>query len=185
VHAGAGVPRGVERQLERRADGSADVVGERHLGARRKVAADDAEALVGVDAPAPGQCDRLGALEREAGGVGEQVPHRRSRWAGRLVQIDDALLGRDQDGERGDRLRNGRQPNGMRRVAVRGGDGPAVDDARGSEAGAPLVDLAEDVHPERRILDRRPVDPAPRRASATAAWAAARRRHREEPTAAT
>ena len=112
-----GMPLGVELEPERLADGRAHVVGERHLGPRGDVLAEDAEALVGVDAAAPGRRDRHGAVERQPRGVGEQVPHRRAGRPGRLVEVDDALLGRDERRERADRLRDRREAD--RRGACR------------------------------------------------------------------
>jgi hypothetical protein len=42
--------------------------------------------------------------------MGEEVPDRRSRRAGRLVEVDDAFLRRDEDRDSGDRLRHRRPP---------------------------------------------------------------------------
>ena len=76
------------------------------------VLAEHAEALVRVDPPAPGRRDRRLALEGQAGGVREQVPDRRTGRPRRLVEVDDALLGRDERGEGGDRLRDRREAHG-------------------------------------------------------------------------
>ena len=101
MHAGAGMAVRVEVEPEWLADGGANVVGERHLRPRGDVLAEHAEALVRVDAAAAGRRDRHGAVEREPGGVREQVPHGRARRAGRLVEIDDTLLGGDERRESG------------------------------------------------------------------------------------
>src|SRR5260221_7854560 len=57
-HAGARMPLGIEPDLEGHAHGGPDVVGERHLGAQRKVRAEDPEAFVRVDPPAARWRDR-------------------------------------------------------------------------------------------------------------------------------
>ena len=65
--------------------------------------------------------------------MGEQMAHRRTRGSGRLVEIDDALLGRDQHGGGGQELRDGR---------------PAEDHARRSA----LADDSSDAADLRRTL---------------------------------
>ena len=56
----------------------------------------DLEAVVRVDPPRARARDRRAVVERQAGRVGEQVPQRRARRAGRLVEVDDPLLGGDE-----------------------------------------------------------------------------------------
>ena len=51
--------------------------------------------------------------------VREQVANGRARRPGRLVEVDDALLGGDERRERGDRLRDRSESNRACRVAVR------------------------------------------------------------------
>ena len=58
------------------------------------------EARVRVDPPPAGRRDRLASLERQPRGVGQQVPHRRARRSGRLVELDQAAIDRDQHGQR-------------------------------------------------------------------------------------
>ena len=67
----------------------------------------------------PGGAIGTRAVERQPGCVGEQVPHGRAGRAGRLVEVDDALLGGDERGERADRLRD-RGEAGRRGACRRG-----------------------------------------------------------------
>jgi hypothetical protein len=67
------------------------------------------EAGVGVDASGADGADDLVPLEGEAGGVGEQMAHGRTLGAGRLVEIDESALDRDEHGEGGDRLGDARE----------------------------------------------------------------------------
>ena len=62
------------------------------------------EAGVRVDPPLPGLRDRRAFVERQARGVGEQVPDSRAGRACGLVEVDDSLLGGDQGRERGREL---------------------------------------------------------------------------------
>jgi hypothetical protein len=71
---------------------------------------------------------------------------RRAGRAGRLVQVDHALLGRNQHCERGDRLGHRGEPDDARRVAVRRDLTRGIDDARGGELDRPVVDLAKCLH---------------------------------------
>ena len=66
--------------------------------------AQEVVARVGVDALAPGRAEESVALERQARRVRQQVPHGRLGRAGRLVEVEQALLGGDQHGHRGERL---------------------------------------------------------------------------------
>ncbi len=159
VHAGARMPARVEFQPERDAHRLAHVVGEGHLGPRGKVLAENPKAFVGVDAAPPRRRDRVRALEGQAGGVREQMADGGARRPRRLVEVDDALLGGDQDGQRRDRLRQRREPDGPARVAVRRDDRLSLHDACGRELGLPLVDLAQSVHRAGPILDGRPFRP--------------------------
>jgi hypothetical protein len=59
---------------------------------------------VGVDAALARPGQRLRRIPREAGGVSEQMSHRRSFGTGRFVEIDRALLGRDQCRVGGEKL---------------------------------------------------------------------------------
>ena len=138
--------RRVEPETERRDDRLPDVVRERHLRALRDVLAEHAEALVRVDAPPPGRRDRGHALERQPRRVGEQVPNGGPGRPGRLVEVDDALLGGDERRERRDRLRDRRQPYRPFRVAVGGDRGVRARHTGGREGDIPGVDLVESVH---------------------------------------
>ena len=118
MHARARIAGRIERDAERLADRRAHVVGEGHLGAIREVCGEHAEPFVRVD-PAPSRArDRLLSLERQTGGVREQVPHGRAGRACRLVEVDDSLLGGDEKGKGGDGLRDGGKANGMARVSA-------------------------------------------------------------------
>ena len=142
VHAGPGISLGIETDAERRTHRLAHVRGERDLRALRDVRGKHAEPLVGVDASLARPSDRLGALERKTTRVREQVANRRAGWPCRLVEVDDAFLGRDERRERGDRLRYGRKANGSRHLAARVDPALGVDDTRSGELDRPLVDLA-------------------------------------------
>ena len=149
MHTRTGVAARIEPDAERAAERLAHIVGERHLGALLEVRRQHAERLVRVDAAMLGPRDRLRALERQAAGVREKMANRRARRPRRFVQIDDALLGRDEDREGRHRLRDGRQSHRMRRVAARRHLATWIDDARGSELDGPVVDLAKCLHARR------------------------------------
>src|SRR6266540_2322308 len=104
------------------------------------------EAGVRVDAPLSGPRDRLVALEREPGGMGEQVPDGRARRAGRLVEVDRGFLGGDEDGERGRELGHGR-PAEDAPVSVPGEHPARQERGRGGVGRSPLLDLTQSVHP--------------------------------------
>ena len=78
MHPGARVPRRIEREPERLDHRGADVVGERHLGVRFEVRAEDAEPLVRVDATAAGGAIGLspsnGSPRRGPADAGRRVP---------------------------------------------------------------------------------------------------------------
>ena len=80
---------------------------------------------------AAGPRDRRVALERQPGGVREQVPHRRAGRAGGLVEVDDPLLRGDEHGDRRRELRHRGPREGPLHVAERGlgaaGDGDGGD----------------------------------------------------------
>src|SRR6478736_5783675 len=108
----------VEPDAQRLDDSRPDVVRERHLGPCRDVLAEDAEALVRVDAPPAGRRDRGLAVEGQARGMSQQMP---DGGAGRpcgLVEVDDAFLGGDERRESGDWLRDGRESDGAARVTA-------------------------------------------------------------------
>ena len=73
------------------------------------------EAGIGVDPPRAGRSDRRLSLERQAGGMGEQVANGRSGRPRRLVERDDPLLGRDEHRDRGRELRHRGPGEGPRR----------------------------------------------------------------------
>ena len=147
MHPGARMAARVEREPERLDDRRPDVVRERHLGLSGDVLAEHAEALVRVDPPPPGRRDRRLALERQAGGVREQMTDGCARRPRRLVEVDDALLGRDERRERGDRLRDRREAHGTARVPAGVAIAPS---ARVTPAAAnghvPGVDLVQRLH---------------------------------------
>ena len=142
MHAGRGIPLGIETDAERRTHRLAHVRRERDLRAFRDVRGEHAEPFVRVDASMARPSDRLGALERESTRVREQVANRRAGRPRRLVEVDDAFLGRDERRKRGDRLRHGREANGSRHLAARVDPALGVDDTRCGELDRPLVDLA-------------------------------------------
>ncbi len=146
VHACARVPARVEGDAERVAHRRPDVLGERHLGACLERRTDDPEALVRVDAPPAGRSDRDPALEGQPRRVGEQVPHGRAGRPGGIVEVEHALLGGDEHGERGDRLRDRGQSDGATNVAAGGDRRVRARDAGRGERGVPLVDLAQRLH---------------------------------------
>ena len=115
-------PGRVEADPERLAHGRAHVVGERHLGARLDVLAEHARSP---------RWSRCGAVP--GGAIGAAPSNGRPEaWAsrcrtvdagrpGRLVEIDDALLGGDERRERAHGLRHGGERTGRRaspRVAI-------------------------------------------------------------------
>ena len=130
-----------------------------------------AKGLVRVDPPVSRTRDRLGALERQAGGVREQVPDRRAGRAGGLVEVDHALLGGDHRRERRHGLRHGGEPNDARGVASgRHGTG-RIDDSRGGELGRPVVDLAKCLHARAILVASWSDETSPGRARTSRSWA--------------
>ena len=61
------------RAPEREAPDGLEVLGERHPGGRGDVLGSELDAGVRVDPPRSGRGDRRGAVERQPGGVREQV----------------------------------------------------------------------------------------------------------------
>ena len=97
---------------------------------------DDLDAAVGVDPPAAGRAEDRVAVEGEPGGVRQQVPDRRSRRPGRLVQVEQATLHGVERGQRDEQLSHRSPTEGLisrtgffhhargRRDADRGGGWP-------------------------------------------------------------
>src|SRR5205823_5923982 len=83
-----------------------------------------------VDPPLSRSRDRHASLERQAGGVGKQVADGRSLRAGRAVEVDDALLGGDERGERRRELRDGGPAHRPFAVSVRTERRTGVEDGR-------------------------------------------------------
>ena len=144
----------------------AKYVGERHLGPLGDESAEHLETRVRVDAPLPGLRDRRACLERQPRRVREQVPHRRAGRAGRLVEIDDALLDGDEHGDRGCELRH-------RRPGERCPTSPNVASTRPvtdrDVVALPHVDLAQSLHDvDTTAVDRQLSRPARPSSSASA-----------------
>jgi hypothetical protein len=81
--------------------------------------------------------------------VREQVADGRAHRAGRLVQVDDAFLGGNENGQRRHRLGHGGEPHGSRRVAAHRDVPGGIDDTGRRKLDGPAVDLAECVHARR------------------------------------
>ena len=77
------------------------------------------------------------------------MPHGGAGRTRPLVEVDDALLGRDEQRERGDGLRDGRER--QHAVCVSLGHGPVAGsrDAGGGERHRPGLDLAKCLHAAR------------------------------------
>src|SRR5205085_476852 len=67
----------------------------------------------------PGRSDGRRPVERKSGGVREQVAHRRAGRAGGLVELEETLLRRDENGNRRRRLRDRGPAEGALEVAAR------------------------------------------------------------------
>ena len=104
----AGLPVEPRPEAERLEHRGGEVLGERHLRAGRQRLAENLEPVLRVDPPRPRLRDRRSPVERQPGRVGEQVPHRRPRRPGRLVQVERPLLRGDEARERRHRLRHRR-----------------------------------------------------------------------------
>ena len=132
--------RGALQPGARHPERQADLVGQQPLeglaGPGGEDVRDDLDAAVGIDPPAAGRAEDRVTVESEPGCVRQQVPDRRSRRSGRLVQIEQAALHGVERGQRdeqfGDRRpaigpfgRAGRfQQARRRRDADRGGGRP-------------------------------------------------------------
>ena len=99
--------------------GAREVRLEGHRGALLEQRAEDLVAGVRVDASLARRRDRRAGIETETGRVGEQMAHGRAARAGGLVEVEDPLLGGDEDGAGGRELRDRRPPRRARRRAAR------------------------------------------------------------------
>ena len=126
-----------------------EVVGERHLGALGNQLGSNLEPVVRVDAAPPGRRDRRACIERQPRGVGEQVAKGGPGRACRLVEIDEALFGGDQNGDSGRELRHGGKGEHPVGVAVDALD--ATRDCDGGMAARPGVDLPQGLHRRQAI----------------------------------
>ena len=68
----------------------------------------------------------------------------RSRWSGRVVEVEEIVIGRRQDDERGGELGDRCPPEDSVEIAVLGEDAVRSDDRSGGMVGAPAVDPGED-----------------------------------------
>ena len=118
-------PRGLE-------DGGLQIVGEGHLRPLGQELAEQVEAGVRVDPPLPGP-GQIGASP--SNGSPEAWARRcrtvDARRAGRLVQIEDALLGGDQSRVRREELRHGRPAEDALGRPARGSDAVGAHDRHG------------------------------------------------------
>src|SRR5205085_978145 len=114
---------------------------------------------VRVDAPRAGARDRRRGVEREPRGVGEQVAQRGAGRPGRLVDVDDALLGRDERRERRDELRDRGPADGAGAVADGAQLAPVrVEHRDRRERRRPRFDLTQSLHSlDTRAMERRSV----------------------------
>ena len=144
------VPCGRSAQLgchpERVEDGLGEILLERHLGARRDLGGEQLEPLVGVDPPLPGSRDRRTGLERQPARVREQMANGRAIGAGRVVEVDDALLDCDEGRERRRELRHRGPAKDVLGGTVLRGDTVGPHDGRRGVRRLPVVDLAKGVH---------------------------------------
>ena len=67
----------------------------------------------------------------------------RSRWSGRVVEVEEIVIGRRQDGERGGELGDRCPPEDSVGIAVLGADAVRTDERRGNMVGTPAVDTGE------------------------------------------
>ena len=148
--------RGEPERLEH---GRAQVVGERHLRVPGERLAEDVEARSRSRSAARPAGDRRSLPQRQAGRVSEQVAEGRAGRAGRLVEVDRPLLGGDEAGERGHRLRHRRPAELAAGVAVHGRDRPRR--CRPRRVGRPALDGPQSVHSlDTREMERRTSPPA-------------------------
>jgi hypothetical protein len=135
-------PQGLE-------DGRAQVLRERHLRRPGDGRRDLLEAGVRVDPPSAGLRDGFRPFEREPRRVREQMANGGALRAGLPVEIDHALLGRDERRKRRRRLRD-RGPAELHVTrTVSRGHIAAVQDGRRGDARAPAVDLPHGLHAAR------------------------------------
>ena len=125
---------------------SCEVRRERHLRARLDVRRKRDEPGVRVDAALAGPGERLRRIPREAGRVREQMPDRRALGPGRLVEVDRALLGRDQRRVGGESFVTEPQPNRCSRRRARRRRPPAVATPAAACVCGPRLDLAKRLH---------------------------------------
>ena len=108
--------RGALQPGARHPERQADLVGQQPLeglaGPGGEDVRDDLDAAVGIDPPAAGRAENRVTVESEPGRVRQQVPDRRSRRSGRLVQIEQATLYAVERGQRDEQF-------GHRRPAIR------------------------------------------------------------------
>ena len=151
-----GRPAQLARELQRLEHARGHVLGERHLGAALHVLPEHLEAVVRVDPPLPRRRDRHGPVERQPGGVREQVADGRPGRPRLLVEVDDALLRRDERRERRDQLRDRRPAQLARLVPVPCADAVRLDHPDRNVLGAPRLDLPQRVHAgDTRRVERR------------------------------
>jgi hypothetical protein len=81
--------------------------------------------------------------------MSKQVPERRARWPGRLVEVDDPLLGRDQRCERRHELRYRRPFKDAPFVAPTRTASASLDHGDGCMLDGPLVDQPKRIHAAR------------------------------------
>jgi hypothetical protein len=81
--------------------------------------------------------------------VGEQMPQGRARRPGRLVEVDDPLLGRDQRCERRHELRHGRPFKDAPSLAPTRTASASLDHGDGCMLDGPLVDQPKRIHAAR------------------------------------
>ena len=79
----------------------------------------------------------------------QQMANGRSRRPRGFVEVDDAFLGGDEHGKRGNRLRDGFQPDDARRITVGRDDSGGIDNASRGKPDGPAVDLAKCLHAAR------------------------------------
>ena len=104
---------------------------------------EEVEAGVRVDPAGAGPGEHGLALERQAGGVGEEVADGGAGRARRLVEVDHAVIDGVEHGKGGHELGHRRPPERVAGVAVAGDDPVRTDDRRGGVVGAPVVDGSE------------------------------------------
>jgi len=79
----------------------------------------------------------------------EEMPDRRAGRACRLVEVDDAFFGGDDERKRRDGFRHRGEPDGTRRVSVQACRAARIHHAGRRELDRPLVNLAKRLHSRR------------------------------------